>query len=108
MMRAEGAACGVGPLDRASPTRSLPEAYCAAPRLNEIARVPKIPEKIFDMACQPLFLCRRDGKQIQSAGVYAGFRTDRSHKCVQKYFAATGTTFWARSHPGSRSSPLPQ
>src|SRR5207253_1253804 len=70
------AACGATAVDcRAKPTRSLPEAYCAAPRLSVTARVPRIPEKSFDMACPPLILCRCKREQVHNAGCYVGFGT---------------------------------
>src|ERR1043166_7166150 len=91
-----GGATAVG--CRAHPTRSLPEAYCAAPRLNETASVPKIPEKIFDMACPPLILCRCKREQVHNAGCYVGFGTSGSLNCVRKYFGRRGTSSGCGSH----------
>src|SRR4051794_24592677 len=102
-------ACTAPALDwRASPTRSLPDAYWAAPKLKETARAPNIPEKSFDMACPPSILCRCKREQVHNAGCYVGFGTRSSLNRVHKSFGHCGTSAGAERSHGSRLSPLPQ
>ena len=89
------------------PDRSLPEAYCAAPRLNETARAPKIPEKIFDMACPPLFCVAARANRFTTRAAMAGSER-RYHITVYKnIFDASGTSFGAARSHRSRLSPCP-